>query len=127
MSFYVVCQNLVAIKDISLRNQFEVALVDFHFQRNFGFLTVYHEKDALFRLPLNENDTVEDLNTKLDYKARNFSQLKQIPTIKLFGNMLSFNTRSENVKFKFSEEARRYFKLDGIYYSKKLIDWYSDS
>ena len=122
MSFYVFCQNLVAIKDFSLRSKYEVALVEYFFQRTFGFITIYLEKEALFRLYINENDSVDDLNYKLDYKARNFPQLKQIPTIKLVGNLLTFNTRSDKVKFKFSDKARQYFKLDAQYYSKKMLN-----
>ena len=127
MSFYVLCQNSVAFRDISLKSKYEVALVDYYFQRNFGFLTVYYEKEALFRISLSENDSIDDLNSKLDFKSRSFPQLKQIPTIKLVGNMLIFNTRSDHVKFKFSEEARVYFKLEGQYYTKKQIEWLSDS
>ena len=41
--------------------------------------------------------------------------------------MLSFNTRSDNLKFKLSEEAREYFKIDSQYLTKKSFEWYSST
>lgn len=127
MSFYATCislgKDIKAIKDFCLKSKYEVALVDFYFKTDFGSISIYHDRNALFKVAINEDDSIEQLNTKIQFISAKFEQLETKPSIRHMGNFLLFDSGSEQVKFKFSDEARQYFNLDTVYVSKRHIEW----
>jgi hypothetical protein len=133
MSFFVTCvrndSKINASHDIFLpnRSKYEVALVDFYLTRSMGYLSVYYEQNALFRIKIFECDSIQDINKRLELHSKKYPVLENPPQIYFHENQLTFDTRNNRVKFKLCETLKNVFDLDVVYIMKKTIEWKQSS